>query len=407
MISYSNSKLNTFQNCPRQYKFAYIEKRAVEKPVSVEAYLGDAVHRTLEKLYTLKMNARLQPLEETIDFYRKIWEGPDRNNIKVTRDNLGVDDYIRVGENALRKYYETYAPFEDGIALDLEKKFSFPLDNEGRFSISGKIDRISRRLDGVVEIIDYKTKASIPTQQNLDNDSQMGLYCLATKYLWPDFDKIELKQIFLRHGVSLKTMMNEEKLEEIKYQAFQRILEIEQARRDDNFSPRESALCDWCVYYELCPAKRHGLALEKEIDLELDAESGKELARKYLELDRRIKLMDSEKRALREDVIRFCEGADVTALEAPNGSLKIRKSVSQVFPSKSDDEKAYMEISFLVREAGIEECLKLDQNVLYKEFYAKEKLPHELNEKLQEFLREKREYRLISRHEEAAEEGEC
>ncbi len=404
MISYSNSKLNTFQNCPRQYKFAYIDRPVVEKPVGVETFLGDAVHRTLEKLYTLKANGRLQPPEELLDFYRKIWEGPDQNNIKITRDNLGVDDYIRVGEDALKKYYENYAPFDDSVVLGLEKKFSFALDKDGRFSISGKIDRISRRPDGVVEIIDYKTNASLPSQQHLDNDTQMGLYCLAVKYLWPDFDKIELRQIYLRHGVSLSTTMNEDKLEEIRYQSFQKILEIERARQEDNFPPRESALCDWCVYFELCPAKRHKLALDKEIDIEFDAESGKELARKYLDFDRKIKLLDSEKKALREDLIRFCEGADITSLEAPNGSLKFRKAVSQGFPSKTEDEKRYLEISFLARQAGIEECFKLDQNVLYKEFFARERLPAELNLKLQKFLRQKLEYKLISRHDNSGEE---
>jgi len=404
MISYSNSKIETFRNCPRQYKFAYIEKPTVVKPVGVETFLGDAVHRTLEKLYTMKVNGRLQPLEEALDFYRKIWEGPDQNNIKITRDNLGIDDYIRVGEDALNKYYAKYAPFDDGVVLGLEKKFSFPLDDESRFSISGKIDRIDKRPDGMVEIIDYKTNATLPSQQMLDNDTQMGLYCLAVKCLWPDFNNIKLTQIYLRHGVALSTVMDEGKLEEIKYQAFQKILEIEQAKREDDFPPRESSLCDWCVYFELCPAKRHKLALQDEIDVEFDPETGKELARKYLELDRNIKLLKSEEKALRDDIIRFCEEVDVSSLEASNGALKVRKSISQGFPTKTEDERAFAEISFLIREAGIEECFKLDGGVLFKEFYARERLAPELRAKLEKFLRDKREYRLMPRHEEPGDE---
>ena len=37
MLYYSYSKLNTFNNCPRQYKFENIEKVTVEKPVQVAA----------------------------------------------------------------------------------------------------------------------------------------------------------------------------------------------------------------------------------------------------------------------------------------------------------------------------------------------------------------------------------
>jgi CRISPR/Cas system-associated exonuclease Cas4 (RecB family) len=393
--SYSVSKLNEFEICRRKYKFSYIEKAAVEKPVSVEAFLGDAVHKTLENLYRLKMNGRLQTLDEALSYYAAIWEGPDRKHIKVTRENLGIDDYIGVGREALRKFYEANVPFDDGSTLALEKKFSFSIDPRGRFILSGKIDRISRRSDGAVVIIDYKTGAGFPSQQSVDGSMQMGLYQLAVKNLWPEFKQIELRQIFLRHGVVLNASMDNDMLEEIRYQAFQRILEIERATKDDNFPTKEGVLCDWCVYYELCPAKRHRLALESEADMEFDAETGRNLAAKYLDLDRKIKIMESERKAIREDIIRYCEAVEVDRLQAPNGSLKVKKSISKEFPGKSIDQDAYREISFLVRQAGIEECFTLDEKILYKEFFARERLPQELNDKLQKYLRPKSEYRLM------------
>jgi len=388
--SYSKSKIETFGTCPRQYKFQYIEKAAVKKPVSVEAFLGDAVHRALERLYSFKLNLRVQPPGEMLEFYNKYWEGPDRDRIKVTRENLGVDDYIRVGAEALTKFYEQYVPFEDGVSLALEKNISFPLDPEERFVIRGKIDRLCRRPDGIVEIIDYKTNSSLPAQRSLEDDTQMGLYQLGVKYLWPDFDRIELKQIFLRHGVSLSAVMDDDKLEEISYRTFQRILEIENARREDNFPPHESAICNWCVYFELCPAKRHRLALDDDIPVEFDKSMGKEMAEKYLNLSREKKLLDSQLDALKQDIISFCAAVDITRLEGSGGHIKLSVSESETFPTKSDDENAYYEISALVREAGIEECFKLDQNILYKEFFVREKLPPALKERLQAFLRRKR-----------------
>ncbi|UCD17594.1 MAG: PD-(D/E)XK nuclease family protein, partial [Candidatus Zixiibacteriota bacterium] len=245
--SYSISRLGTFQACPRQYKFQYIEKAAVKKPVSVEVFLGNAVHRALEKLYIMKTNGRLQPLEDMLAYYREIWDGPDRDRIKVTRDNLGVDDYIKVGLEGLEKYYVKYSPFDNGEVLALEKNFSYLLDPQGRFQFNCKVDRLNRRPDGVVEIVDYKTSAMIPTQQQLDDDDQMGVYQIGVQQLWPDFDKIEIKQIFIRQGLEMSTTMDESRLEEIRYRTYQRILEIEQATRDDEFPPRETNLCSWCV----------------------------------------------------------------------------------------------------------------------------------------------------------------
>jgi CRISPR/Cas system-associated exonuclease Cas4 (RecB family) len=384
--SYSNSKIGTFNTCPRQYKFQYVEKAAVEKPVSVEAFLGDAVHRTLEKLYRLKLDGRVQTVEEILKFYYEYWEGPDKDKIKVTRENLAVEDYINTGSDALKRHYEKYYPFDDGVTLALEKSIRFPLDPAGQFGMVGVVDRISRRDDGVVEIIDYKTSSIMPTQRSLADDNQMGLYQMGVKYLWPDFERIELKQIFLRQGMELKAVMEEEKLEEIRYRTYQKVLEIERALRDDSFPPRESAICDWCVYYELCPAKRHRLALDEEIEVEFDIGMGKELAERYLQLSESRKKIDSEMKALKEDLVRYSSEYDVTNIAASQGSVTVSSLESESFPTKTDNEEAYLAISLLAREAGLEECFKLDPRVLYKEFFARKRLPGDLEAKFNEYL---------------------
>lgn len=388
--SYSNSKIEAFNTCPRQYKFQYIERAAVEKPVGVEAFLGDAVHRTLEKLYKLKANGRVETLEEMLRFYNEYWEGPDRDHIKVTRENLGVDDYVKVGAEALARYYDKYHPFDDGDVLALEKNISFPLDFAGRFTIRGKVDRISKRDDGVIEIIDYKTKAFLPTQRFLDDSDQMGLYQMGVKHLWPDFAGIELKQIFLRQGMEMKTIMDDDKLEEIRYRVYQKILEIERARKEDDFPPRESAICDWCVYFSLCPAKRHGLALEDELSVEFDVETGKRLADRYLELYKSKKELNSELEVLKEDIIKYCEEVDITNIAATHGSIKVSIYEIETFPTKTDSEEDYLAVSIAVREAGLDECFKLDPKILYEELYAKERLPEDLMEKLRKYLKRKK-----------------
>ena len=292
--SYSKSKIGTFNTCPQQYKFEYIEKASVEKPVGVELFLGNAVHRALEKLYTLKRNGRTQTSDEMLKFYKECWEGPDIDKIKVTRDSLGVDDYIKVGFEALKRYYEMLHPFDDGEIIALEKNINFPLDPGGRFAISGRIDRISHYENGLVEIIDYKTKTSLPSQQAFDNDDQMGLYQIGVMHAWPDFKDIKLKQFFLRQGVTMATTMDSDRLEEIRYRTYQKILEIEQAQVNDDFPPKEGPICDWCVYYQLCPAKRHKSTLDEEIDIEFDAKMGRDLAGKYLNLNNEKKVLESK-----------------------------------------------------------------------------------------------------------------
>nr|MBN2276867.1 PD-(D/E)XK nuclease family protein [candidate division Zixibacteria bacterium] len=396
--SYSNSRIETFQTCPRQYKFQYIEKAAVEKPVGVEAFLGNAVHHALEKLYSLKLNGKLLTVNELLGIYHEHWDGPDRDRIKVTRENLGVDDYIRVGEEALKRYYDKYHPFDDGDVLALEKSISFPLDPESRFMINAKVDRISRRADGVVEIVDYKTKAFLPTQHVLEDDAQMGLYQMGVSYLWPDFDRFELKQIFLRQGVEMKAVMDKDKLDEIRYRTYQKILEIERAVKFDDFPPQESAICDWCIYFELCPAKRHRLALDEEIEVEFDPGIGSRMAGEYLSLNEKKKQIETEMKALKTDIVKYCEDFDVSSLEGDQGLVRVSFKDEEMFPSKTASEDDYLEISYLARRFNLEECFKLDQNVLYKEFYITEKLPPELKKQLEKFLIKRRRETLYTRY---------
>jgi len=49
---YSHSKLSTFEQCPTKFKYRYIDKIPVEFEKTVEAFLGEIVHETLELLYT-------------------------------------------------------------------------------------------------------------------------------------------------------------------------------------------------------------------------------------------------------------------------------------------------------------------------------------------------------------------
>jgi len=74
MTTYSNSRLSTFENCKYKYKLQYIDKIKVDVPTTVEAFMGDLVHQTLEKLYTDLKFQKLNTLKELLKFYHDLWE---------------------------------------------------------------------------------------------------------------------------------------------------------------------------------------------------------------------------------------------------------------------------------------------------------------------------------------------
>jgi len=72
MATYSHSRITTYENCPYQYKLRYIEKKKPEVPTTIEAFMGDMVHQTLEHLYKLKNFKKRVALNVLIKFYSKI-----------------------------------------------------------------------------------------------------------------------------------------------------------------------------------------------------------------------------------------------------------------------------------------------------------------------------------------------
>ena len=50
MTIYSHSRLSTFEQCALKFKFKYLDKVETDIEQTVEAFLGDFVHRALEKI---------------------------------------------------------------------------------------------------------------------------------------------------------------------------------------------------------------------------------------------------------------------------------------------------------------------------------------------------------------------
>lgn len=73
MPSFSHSKIGSYETCPLQYKYAYIDRVKIEAADTVETFLGNRVHEALEKLYRDKQFEKLMSMEELLTYYNKLW----------------------------------------------------------------------------------------------------------------------------------------------------------------------------------------------------------------------------------------------------------------------------------------------------------------------------------------------
>ena len=95
MAESSNSQLSTFEQCPLQYKFGYVDgiKR---KEAGIEAYLGQRFHDAMEWLYG-EIACRVPSLEDVLAYYDKDWTDRWHLEIKIAKAGRTADDYRLMG----------------------------------------------------------------------------------------------------------------------------------------------------------------------------------------------------------------------------------------------------------------------------------------------------------------------
>jgi putative RecB family exonuclease len=353
MPVYSNSKLATYENCPRQYKLHYIDRiKLPEKPEGIEAFLGSRVHETLEKLHKELILTKLNSLEVLLDFYRAQWDRHWHENVRIVKKEYTKEHYYNAGREAITSYYRRHHPFDQSKTLATEMPITFKIGDSG---IRGYIDRLGYCGDGVYEIHDYKTSGYLPSQDKMDADRQLALYQIGIREQFPDARDVRLVWHYLLFDKEISSTRSDEQLEELKKDIAALIGTIE---RDTVFEPRESGLCDWCEYPDYCPAKKHGIAVQDLPANDYLAEEGVSLVNKFASVKARMSDLREQQTALeaeldliREAAVEYARKHELTKIEGCDFFLKVTENSSPAFPLADDERRADLEES--IRKAGI------------------------------------------------------
>jgi putative RecB family exonuclease len=350
MKVYSHSRIQTYEQCPLKFRFAYIENIETEIEESIESFLGSRVHEALEKLYKDLMFEKLDSIEEILEFYNEEWYKNWNEGIMVVKENEGYtpENYRRMGERFLRDYYKRYYPFNQSRTIALETEEKVPLDDERNYYIHIRIDRLALAPDGTYEIHDYKTSGSIKTQEELDRDRQLAIYAFGVKKLFPDARKISLIWHYLAFDMEMRSERSDEQLENLRREVLSIVKEIEAQK---NFEPRISALCDWCEFRPICPNFKHLYKLEDKTPEEFLEDDGVKLVNEYASISEKIEELSARaedlKRRIKEFAIRnnlnYVYGSDVKAF--------VKSYPRMNFPARDDPRR--QEFFDLLRKTGI------------------------------------------------------
>jgi len=372
MQRYSNSKIGTYESCPRKYKFNYIDKIELpEAPEGIEAFLGLRAHETLEQLYKDQKRGKVLTLAETLEYYKSLWDKKWNSNVRIVRKGYKPEHYYESGIKQLTDYYERYKPFNQTYTLGTEVRIYFDLDKEGNYKIVGYVDRLSHDGKGRYEIHDYKTSQVSMTQKQADESRQLALYQIYVEDNYKDAKEIVLIWHFLLDNREVTSKRSKQDIASLKKELLASIKQIE---ADNEFKPQESKLCDWCEFAEICPAKKHGIELEKKEKNEYLKDSGLVLVGKYANLyeekekiEAKVEAVEAEIDKLKEAIIAFAKKKDMSVVQGKEYRVSVKIEDKPHFPAKAEEGRD--ELEEVIRKIGKwDEVSDLSTTLLLKDY---------------------------------------
>lgn len=331
MATYSHSKISTFEQCQFKYMLQYIEKIKPEVPTTIEAFIGDIVHRTLEKLYTNARFQKINSLQEITQFYRDTWDKEYTEEIVVVKSEYTSDNYRKMGEKYISDYYNRYHPFNEMTILGLETQDKLLLPDGNFYHI--RIDKLGF-VGNTYFVCDYKTNLTMKLQHEADSDRQLAMYALWVNDRFNDAEKIVLKWHMLAFNKEVISFRSNQQLKMLQEETMDIVRDIEEC---EDFPTNITALCDYCVYKSLCPSFKHKIEIETKPLEEFKEDSGVKLVDEYTELYKIKKETEDRLEIIKINLIDFALSKNINIVYGSNKKISVKETLKCVLPEDKND----------------------------------------------------------------------
>jgi putative RecB family exonuclease len=346
---FSHSSLSTFRSCPRRFYYGKIARiKTDDVPERIYTFLGSRFHEAMEFLYGAGMNGAFPTVETVLTCFDSRWNESWEDEIVLPAHNSSPEDWRAIGHSCIRQYFSRHHPFDQAVTLGLEKRIVFPVDDGEEITILGYIDRLAKTPDGVWQIHDYKTGASLPTQQQADSDQQLALYQIGVQKMWPTCERVELIWHYVRFDETVVSNRSSEQLDELRASTVATARDINlRGREEEAFEPVESGLCAYCDYQAVCPVRKHLHKVSSLPEKSFKNDTAVQLVDKWGmhqskldELKTQSDEVEREIDEIRVAILKLAEseGADVFA--GSEYEVVIKRSRKLLFPRKSNPEEA-------------------------------------------------------------------
>jgi putative RecB family exonuclease len=255
------SKLGTYEDCPRRYRYAYVDRPAPPKgPPWAHNSLGASVHTALKNWYALAAARRRAAALPTLLKATWVREG--------YRDDEQEHRAYRQALAWLESYVASLDPHDEPLGVERVVAVKTAV-----LAFNGRADRIDSRpgTDGPeAVIVDYKTGRNGPDADDARGSRALALYAYAAQRVF----RRPCRRVELHHLPS-GTVAGHEHTDESLARHVSRaedaardIIAAEKAVAagadpDAEFPTNPGTICGWCDFRRVCPAGARVAAKEQ------------------------------------------------------------------------------------------------------------------------------------------------
>ncbi|GAB1821364.1 PD-(D/E)XK nuclease family protein [Herbidospora sp. RD11066] len=247
LFSCTPSRLNSWLDCRRRYRFTYLDRPAPQKgPPWGHNSVGASVHNALAAWWREPYQRRT-PLSAAI----LVSNGWITEGFRDAEQSLKWRDRAR---EMVSGYVATLDPSDEPVGVERTVATRTSV-----MAVSGRIDRLDRRGDELV-VVDYKTGRRPLTSDDARGSLALAIYAVAaSRVLRRPCHKVELHH--LPTGEVVEWEHTDESLGRHLSRADQIAAEAQEAdeayrageAKDETFAPSPGVLCSWCDFRRHCP----------------------------------------------------------------------------------------------------------------------------------------------------------